>query len=98
LVSVDLVSVDSVVFFFPVFLVCFLVVFFWAPEASFDCVVDCVFSVFVPVTGFVEDFDSVEVEAEDCWAKRPAGRATMAAIAMKRDKFFCMACFSFRGA
>jgi hypothetical protein len=60
----DFVSVVSVLFFFPVFLVCFLVVFFLVAP-SVDAVLDSVDWVWVPVTGFVDDFVSVFDCVED---------------------------------
>jgi hypothetical protein len=69
-----LVWVVSEDFFFPVFLVFFLVVFFLVAP-SFDEVFISVDCVCVPVTGFVDDFVSVFafVSEVDVWDRR-AGR------------------------
>src|SRR3984893_1928464 len=76
LVSV-LVSVFSEVFFFPTFLVRFFLVVVFLPS-TFDSIFVSVLCVCVPVTGFVDDLDSVDLvsvflESFGCavWAKTP---------------------------
>lgn len=80
------VVVSVVVFFFECFLVLFFLVDFLAPAASLEADLDSVVVVCVPVTGFLDDLVSVEVELD--WANAPVGSAIARARASNRSMFF----------